>query len=68
MHRSGLLATTALAGVALLAAAAVAPERARVGKPVPEYKFDAPLDNGLGVTDLQSFRGTPALFEFWGTY
>jgi hypothetical protein len=67
MHRSGLLAATALVGVALLSAASTLPERAKVGKKVPEYKFESPLDNGIGVTDLQSFRGTPTLFEFWGT-
>ncbi|HZM00438.1 MAG TPA: hypothetical protein VFD43_09320 [Planctomycetota bacterium] len=65
MLRSTLLATAALA---LFAASPAAPERAKVGKPVPEYTFESPLDNGLGVTDLQAFRGTPTLFEFWGTY
>ena len=68
MHRSGLLAATALVGVALLSASTAAPERAKVGKKAPEHKFESPLDNGLGVTDLQAFRGTPTLFEFWGTY
>jgi hypothetical protein len=68
MHRSGLLAATALVGVALLSASSAAPERAKVGKKIPEFKFESPLDNGLGITDLQAFRGTPTLFEFWGTY
>lgn len=68
MHRSGLLAATALVGVALVSASTAAPERARVGKKVPEFKFESPLDNGLGVTDLQAFRGTPTLYEFWGTH
>lgn len=67
MHRSGIFVTAALAGAVLFAASATAPERARVGKKVPEYKFESPLDNGIGVTDLQAFRGTPTLFEFWGT-
>jgi hypothetical protein len=68
MHRSGLLAATALVGVALLSASTAAPERAKVGKKVPEYKFESPVDNGLGVTELQAFRGTPTLYEFWGTH
>ena len=67
MLRSGLLATAALAGVALFAASPAAPERAKVGKK-PAYTFEKPLANGLGVTSLESFRGAPALFEFWGTY
>jgi hypothetical protein len=68
MVRSGLLATATLVGVALFAASPAAPERARVGKTVPDYKFEAPVDNGLGVTDLLAFRGTPTLYEFWGTH
>lgn len=67
MHRSTLVAATALVGVALLSSTA-APDRARVGKKVPEHTFESPLDNGVGVTDLQAFRGTPTLFEFWGTH
>ena len=67
MIRSGLVATAALAGVALFAAAPAAPERAKVGKK-PAFTFEQPLTNGLGATSLESFRGTPALFEFWGTY
>ena len=67
MVRSGLLATAALAGVALFAASPATPERAKVGKK-PAFKFEQPLTNGLGATSLESFRGTPALFEFWGTY
>ena len=67
MVRSGLLATAALAGVALFAASPATPERAKVGKK-PAYTFEQPLSNGLGATSLESFRGTPTLFEFWGTY
>ena len=67
MHRSMLFATAALAGAALLATGAPAPETAKVGK-TPAYTFESPLTNGLGITNLESFRGTPALFEFWGTY
>jgi hypothetical protein len=67
MRTSLLLATVVVGGAALLAASPAAPDRAKVGKK-PEYTFETPLDNGLGVTDLLSFRGTPTLFEFWGTY
>lgn len=67
MHRSRLLATAALAGAVLFASSAATPERAKVGKR-PAHKFETPLTNGLGVESLESLRGTPALFEFWGTY
>ena len=66
MRRPMLLAT-ALAGVALCAAAAPAQDHAKVGK-VPEYAFTQPIDNGPGISSLESFRGHPTLFEFWGTY
>jgi hypothetical protein len=65
MRRPVLLAAT-LAGVALCAAAP-APDKAKVGKK-PEYKFESAVDNGLGVTSLESLRGKPTIFEFWGTY
>lgn len=64
--RRSLLLTATLAGVALCAAAP-APDKAKVGKK-PEYKFESPIDNGLGVTSLESLRGKPTIFEFWGTY
>ena len=67
MHRSGLLSTAALAGLVLFAASSAAPEKAKVGKK-PAHKFETPLSNGLGVDSLESLRGAPALFEFWGTY
>ena len=35
---------------------------------VPEFTFSRPIDNALGATSLESFRGRPTLFEFWGTY
>jgi len=65
MRRPMLLAA-ALAGVALCAAAP-APDKAKVGK-TPKFKFEMPVDNGLGITSLESLRGKPALIEFWGTY
>ena len=65
--RRGSLLVTALAGIALCAVPATAQDTAKVGK-VPEYAFTAPLDNGLGLNSLESFRGHPTLFEFWGTY
>ena len=66
MRRASLLAT-AVVGVALCAAPAPAQDTAKVGK-VPEFTFSKPIDNALGVTSLESFRGHPTLFEFWGTY
>jgi hypothetical protein len=66
--RTPLLVAALFVGASLLAASpSTAPEKAKVGKR-PEYTFETPLDNGLGITDLQAFRGTPTLFEFWGTY
>jgi hypothetical protein len=66
MRRASLLAT-ALAGIAVCTAPAAAQDTAKVGK-VPEFTFSRPIDNALGVTSLESFRGHPTLFEFWGTY
>jgi hypothetical protein len=66
MRRVSLLAT-AVVGVALCAAPAPAQDKVRAGN-VPEFTFNRPLDNALGVTSLESLRGKPTLFEFWGTY
>ena len=67
MQRFALLATGALAGVALFSATAPTPDRAKVGKTV-EYAFSETPDNGLGVTSMESLKGKPTLIEFWGTY
>lgn len=32
----------------------------------PQYTFRAPLQNGMGATELADFRGKPVLVEFWG--
>ncbi|HEX5010913.1 MAG TPA: hypothetical protein VFY71_10970 [Planctomycetota bacterium] len=66
MRRLSLLAT-AVAGVALCAAPVPAQDRVKAGN-VPEFTFNKPVDNALGITSLESFRGHPTLFEFWGTY
>jgi hypothetical protein len=68
MRRASLLAT-ALASAALCAAPGAVQELdvAKPGKS-PAYTFSSPLENGLGVTSLESLRGRPTLFEFWGTY
>jgi hypothetical protein len=65
MRRSLLLATAALGGAAAMLGAGrghVAPGDA------PKYKFEASLDNGLGITSLESLRGKPVVVEFWATY
>jgi len=67
MRRSILFATATLAGVALCSAAAPAQSIAKPGKK-PEFAFAEPLANGVGVTSLESMKGRPVLFEFWGTY
>jgi len=69
MRRASLFAT-ALAAAALHAAPLAAQDELEVAKPgkSPAFTFGAPLDNGLGVTSLESLRGRPTLFEFWGTY
>lgn len=67
MRRSFLLAAATLAGAALCAPSAPAQTTAKPGKK-PEFTFGEPLANGLGVTSLESFKGKPTLFEFWGTY
>lgn len=67
MRRVSLFAT-AVVGLALCAAPAPAQDdKVRAGN-VPEFTFSRPMDNALGVTSLESFRGRPTLFEFWGTY
>jgi hypothetical protein len=66
MRRASLLAS-ALASVVLLAAPAVAQDKVKAGQR-PEFTFGQALDNALGVSSLESFRGHPTLFEFWGTY
>ena len=68
MRRASLFAS-AFAG-ALLHAASAAAQEVDVAKPgkSPAYTFSSPVDNGIGVTSLESLRGRPTLFEFWGTY
>ena len=68
MRRASLLAT-ALASAALCAAPGAVQEM-EVAKPgrSPTFAFSSPVDNGIGVTSLESLRGRPTLFEFWGTY
>jgi hypothetical protein len=65
MRRSLLLAAAAVGGAAAMLGAGrghVAPGDA------PKYKFEAPLDNGLGVTSLEALHGKPVVVEFWATY
>ena len=67
--RATFLATL-LIGAATLGSVAAAQEEdvvATVGAK-PAFTFAAPLDNGFGVTSLQSLQGAPTLVEFWGTY
>jgi hypothetical protein len=66
MRRVSLLAT-AVVGVALCAAPGAAQDKVKAGN-MPEFTFSHPVDNALGITSLESFRGHPTLFEFWGTY
>ena len=66
MRRSILLATATFAGVALCSSPAPA-QTAKPGKKL-EYTFTQPLANGVGVTSLDSLKGKPTLYEFWGTY
>lgn len=63
MRRPTLIAAI-LVGAALLGAA---DDTVHVGQK-PEFKFGKNVDNGYGITSLESFRGKPTLFEFWGTY
>ena len=66
MRRVSLFAT-AVVGVALCAVPAAAQDKVKPGN-MPEFGFSHPIDNALGITSLESFRGHPTLFEFWGTY
>jgi hypothetical protein len=61
--RSLFLAPTAFVAVAAIAASQ---STAATGDR-PEYRFQRPVQNGMGVGSLAELQGKPVLVEFWGT-
>ena len=56
-----------LAGLFALALLVVPAAIATTAGEKADYKFNAPLDNGRGVTSMADFLGKPVLIDFWGT-
>jgi hypothetical protein len=67
MRRTTLGLTVMALGAALLAAPS-ARGQASVGKPLPDFKFTQPLDNGLGLQSMADLHGKPTLIEYWATW